>query len=317
MPFHLSHSTFGSYTELILENAATGEFFSVIPAHGAMVRQLVLNKADRAVSLLHTPASPEALLADETYASALLFPFPSRIPQGRYTFDDMTHHLPLNEEKQLNAIHGFVAGQPFEVFGQEITEEQAALTFRYVHDGSYVGYPFPFDFRVTYALAADGVFSVQYEVQNTGHLACPAAFGWHPYFTLNAEPVDELTVTLPIAKQILLNSNLLPVGEEPVPHPVTLPLRDRELDAAFVVIDDPDAGATTVVQAPGKGLSLCIWQETGPEKFPYLVVFTHPARDRVAIEPLTSNVNAFNNRQGLLVLEPNGTASGEIRVWLS
>ena len=61
---------------------------------------------------------------------------------------------------------------------------------------------------------------------------------------------------------------------------------------------------------------LIIWQETGDNKMNYLVIYTPPSRQSVAIEPLTSNINAFNNGEDLIILEPNEKLSGEIRIWV-
>ena len=41
------------------------------------------------------------------------------------------------------------------------------------------------------------------------------------------------------------------------------------------------------------------------KQFPYFQVFTPPHRESVALEPMSCNVDAFNNRQGLIALEPD------------
>ncbi|RRB02638.1 aldose 1-epimerase [Larkinella rosea] len=321
MPFEIHHKPFGLLTEYYIQNTQTGEYVSILPAHGAIVRQLVLRhesprQATKLVSLIKAPKSQQALLADEAHASALLFPFPSRIRHGIYAFQGEMFTLPLNEAHHDNAIHGFVAGKAFELMGQDVTDTQATLTLGYHHDGSYPGYPFPFTFRIRYTLSATG-FSVQYEVQNTGTRSAPVSFGWHPYFTLNEEPVDQLTIDLPAAKQILLDENLLPVGEELFGQKGEIPLQNRKLDAAFLVEENNGEGVTTVLRSAHQGLQLNVWQETGPKKFNYLVVYTPAGRDNIAIEPLTSNVNGLNNGQGLIILEPSEVTKGTIRVSLS
>lgn len=321
MPFEIHHQAFGLLTEYYIQNTATGEYVSILPAHGAIVRQLVLRHesptgASRLVSLIKAPKSQQALLADETYASALLFPYPSRIRHGIYAFEGEMFTLPMNEAHHDNAIHGFVARNAFELLGQDVTDTEASLTLGYRHDGSYPGYPFPFEFRIRYTLSAAGV-SVHYEALNTGHRSAPVSFGWHPYFTLNEEPVDQLTIELPAAKQVLLDDNLLPVGEELFEQKGEISLQKRKLDAAFVVEENNGEGVTTVLRSAQQRLQLNVWQETGPKKFNYLVVYTPVGRDNIAIESLTSNVNALNNGQGLIILEPNEVANGTIRVSVS
>lgn len=326
MPFEILHQPFGVLTEYFIHNTETSEYISILPAHGAIIRQLILrpdkpvqpdvDPKTKLVYLLRGPKSQQALQADETYASALLFPYPSRIRHGIYAFEGEMFTLPMNEANQDNAIHGFVAGQPFELLGQEITDTSASLVLRYIHDGSYPGYPFAFEFRIRYTLSISGL-SITYETQNTGSRKSPVSFGWHPYFTLNEEPVDQLTIELPASKQVLLDDNLLPVGEESYVHEGPIVLQDRELDAAFVVNENNGEGVTTVLRSARQGLQLNIWQETGSQKLNYLVVYTPPGRTTIAIEPLTSNVNALNNGQGLIILEPQETARGTIRVWVS
>ncbi|GAB3937116.1 aldose 1-epimerase [Larkinella terrae] len=321
MPFEILHKPFGSLTEYFILNTATGEYVSFLPAHGAIVRQLVLrhsgaNRESKLVSLIKAPKSQQALMADETYASALLFPFPSRIRHGIYEFEGSLYTLPMNEAHHDNAIHGFVAGKAFELLGQEITDTAASLAFGYIHDGTYIGYPFPFEFRIRYTLSATGL-SVTYEAQNTGRQTAPVSFGWHPYFTLNEEPVDHLTIELPAKKQVLLDENLLPAGEEVFEQKGEIPLNDRQLDAAFVVEENNGEGVTTILRSAHQGVQLNVWQETGPKKFNYLVVYTPAGRDNIAIESLTSNVNGLNNGQGLIILEPGEVAKGTIRVSVS
>ncbi|MCB0643138.1 MAG: hypothetical protein KDC44_15925, partial [Phaeodactylibacter sp.] len=41
-----------------------------------------------------------------------------------------------------------------------------------------------------------------------------------------------------------------------------------------------------------------------PGKYNFLQVFTPDHRQSIAIEPMTCNVDAFNNREGLIVLKP-------------
>ncbi|MGA0559867.1 aldose 1-epimerase [Larkinella sp. VNQ87] len=321
MPFEIQHQSFGSLTEYFLHNSDTGEYASILPAYGAVVRQLVLrnpapNPENRLLSLIRAPKSEQALLADETHASALLFPFPSRIRHGIYGFQGEMYTLPMNEANQDNAIHGFLAGRPFELLGQTVTDTGVSLALGYVHDGSYPGYPFPFEFRVRYTLSTTG-FTVKYEVLNTGPKPAPVSFGWHPYFTINEEPIDQLTIEVPSARQIVLDDNLLPVGETILTEKGEIALRERELDAAFLVEENTDGGVTTILRSAKQGLQLNVWQETGSKKFNYLVIYTPIGRDNIAIEPLTSNVNAFNNGEGLIVLAPNEITGGTIRVSLS
>lgn len=322
-------------TEYVLQYTGTGEFIAVIPEFGAIIRRLVLRKGNRLFALLKAPESPQALLADESYASALLFPFPSRIQHGVYAFEGEKYALKMNEVSRDNALHGFVHGRSFAVVGQETTPDHASLTLRYDYPGDAVGYPFPFALTITYELTradwlslgnnptADRLCAlrISYSALNTGPTRCPVAFGWHPYFTFNGESVDELTMTMPNRTAIVLDGDMIPNGRQPVDTTETFSLQNRQMDTPFAIeptgqTSEGISFAETILTSAPSGVNLVIGQETGDRKFNYLVCYTPPRRDSIAIEPQTANVNAFNSGEGLTVLNPGETVSGSMWVRL-
>lgn len=342
MPFQITTQSFGPLptgttplTEYLLEHTESGEFITVIPEFGAILRRLVLRKGRKLFALLQAPESAQALMADESYASALLYPFPSRIRHGIYRFEGVDYALKLNEIKRDNAIHGFVHGRIFSVISQDVTPTHAQLTLRYDYPGDAVGYPFPFALTVTYELLQANLLNhgstsgddkmcalrLSYSIQNTGTTRCPAAFGWHPYFTFSEEPVDHLALSLPNRTPISLNENMIPNGRHPFEQAGTFDLRGLQLDTAFVIepTSDPavaESYAETVLTSLSTGIRLIVGQQTGEGKLNYLVCYTPTRRDSMAIEPLTANVDAFNNGEGLAILNPGDTLSGTIWVRL-
>ncbi|MEZ0539045.1 aldose 1-epimerase [Fibrella arboris] len=304
-------------TDYILANTDTGEWATILPEFGGILRQLVLRKGDVRYTLINSPGSAQALLADETYASALLYPFPSRVFQGIYRFEGQAYALPMNEMMRDNALHGFVHTKPFRVVRQETTPHHALLAMLYEYAGDVPGYPFPFALTVTYVLTAEGV-TLAFEARNTGTTRCPAAFGWHPYFTLNAAPTDELTLTLPTKNVVTLNEHMIANGTQPTPADRlgTFSLKDVELDtpwlADFSEVDG-QSQAKTILEWPAESVSLEITQS---DAFAYIVVYTPSRRDSIAIEPQTANVNAFNNGDGLAILNPGELLAGQIKVQL-
>lgn len=342
MPFQISTQPFGPLptdaeplTEYLLEHTETGEFITIIPEHGGILRRLVLRKGRDLFALLKTPDSPQALLADESYASALLYPFPSRIHHGIYALDGEEYALTMNDANRDNALHGLVYNRPFSVVSQDITAAHARLVLRYDYAGDTVGYPFPFSLTVTYELvqadqlpigsnaAADRMCAlcISYSARNSGTKRSPVAFGWHPYFTFSEEPVDELTLSLPDRTPIVLDGNLIPNGRQPLQKAETFGLRDRQLDIPYAIEPTGTSKqgkpyAETVLTSERTGMRLIVGQEMGDGKFNYLVCFTPPRRDSVAIEPLTANANAFNNGDGLTILSPGETLTGTMWVRL-
>lgn len=343
MPFQITTEPFGPLptgdaplTEYILEHTETGEFATILPAFGGILRRLALRKGDHVFALIKAPESPQALLADESYASALLYPFPSRVHHGIYTFEGEAYALPLNELHRDNAIHGFVHGKAFTVVDQAVSDTHAQLTLRYDYAGDTAGYPFPFALTVTYALVrADKLpygsqpandkmcaLRIHYSVQNQATTRCPAAFGWHPYFMITedtdatAEPVDTMSLTLPDRTPIALDDKMIPTGDFPFEPAATFALHQKELDIPFRLPPTDKPYAETILTSLQTGVRLVVGQETGDGKLNYLVCYTPTRRNSIAIEPLTANADAFNNGEGLVVLEPWGELSGNIWVRL-
>src|SRR5262245_41292924 len=50
----------------------------------------------------------------------ILFPFPNRIRNGRFTFEGREFRLPLNDSTKAHAIHGFTPRNPWRVVGSEV-----------------------------------------------------------------------------------------------------------------------------------------------------------------------------------------------------
>jgi aldose 1-epimerase len=206
---------------------------------------------------------------------------------------------------------------------------------QYTYEGDTVGYPFPFTLTVTYKLVQANLLlkgnnsqndrmcalEITYSALNTGTTRCPAAFGWHPYFTFTNEPVDKMSLSLPNRTPIRLNENMIPEDRHAFEPATTIALKERELDAAFAIEPTSDPGspntfAETVLTSLDMGVKLIVGQETGENKLNYLVCYTPVRRDSIAIEPLTSNVDAFNNNDGLAILNPGEALSGTIWVRL-
>jgi aldose 1-epimerase len=77
-------------------------------------------------------------------------------------------------------------------------------------------------------------------------------------------------------------------------------------DTCFTV--DTSSGVASVkLHSATDNLEIEAWQETGPDKYNYVQIYTPPSRSSIAIEPMTCMPDAFNNRQGLVVLEPKQT----------
>lgn len=314
MSFEIFKQQFGDLTEYVIHDTTTENRCVVIPELGGIVRQLSIRKGLTLFSLLKTPPTPNALLADTKSASELLFPFASRIPEGKYKFLGKEYQLAKNEDNGLNAIHGLVRKNHFRLDEQNVHDDHASLQLSYTIDHPE-GYPFHVHFSVRYTLHADGRFELSYQAKNEGQSPCPTMFGWHPYWVLGNEDVEAWMINIPSQRLVDFNENLIPVGSQPFNMEMPALLHRKEFDNCFVIEGNGRPVITELISR-NQDVTLRIEQETGAGKFNYLVVYTPPARDCIAIEPLTANVDSFNTGDGLHILGPGLTVEGTIVVSL-
>src|SRR5262245_32093356 len=117
----------------------------------------------------------------------ILFPFPNRIRDGRYSWDGKAYQLPLNDSTRKNAIHGFACRRPWRVVEHGADEHSAWVTgeFQGTRDAPDCVALWPADYRirVTYRLT-EGSLRVEAQVDNPDLVSLPFGLGYHPYFRL-------------------------------------------------------------------------------------------------------------------------------------
>lgn len=289
-----------------------GSYDAVVSEIGAGLR--VLRHAGRD---LVRPYQPDEVRP--RYSGAVLAPWPNRVADGCYHFDDESHQLPHTEPERSNALHGLVAWDRFQV------EELTASTLTLVdHLVPQTGYPFPLQVTVTYALH-DGGLRTTVAARNAGGRPAPWGTAAHPYLQAGTARVDDAALTVP-ADRVLdaTPDRLLPLGEVPV-ETLGLDFRaarrigDTFVDHAFTRLRSDEDGLVRVLLTAPSGAGVeCEWD---PEVLPWVQVHTadtpEPGTDRtgLAVEPMTCAPDAFNSGDGLVVLAPGGehAASWTIR----
>jgi len=76
----------------------------------------------------------------------------------------------------------------------------------------------------------------------------------------------------------------------------------QEFDTCFEINGNENLIHETILSDFEQDLEIALWQETGENKYNYLQIYIPPERDCIAVEPMSCNVNAFNNKDGLVVL---------------
>jgi aldose 1-epimerase len=234
-----------------------------------------------------------------------LLPWPNRLADGRYRFDGVDHQADISEPATGSAIHGLTRWRSWTC--TDAGEDHATMGLRLRPSPAY---PWDLNIRITYRLDDDGL-SVRLAAVNESTEPCPFAAGFHPYLWAAGGLVDELTVTVPAARRLVTDDRGIPTGSEPVEGTAFdlragTPIGDRRLDTGYTDLARGGDGRARVRVDGGDG-RVELWVD---EAWTHLMVFTGDtlSEDRrrrgLAVEPMTAAPDAFNNGEGLVVLEP-------------
>jgi aldose 1-epimerase len=311
----------------------------IVPALGNNVLEWRVQPEgfDAPIDVFLPPAAPGAVGAGGYGAgNPILFPFPNRVRDGRYTFDGQAQQLDVNEPGRNNHIHGLVARAPWQTEDRGADASggawhRAAVDLQALPDVPRQ-YPFPCRLTVLTRLL-DGALVQEVSVRNTGPGRLPMGFGTHPWFpaTIGDAPRAATEVRVPGARYWRL-AGLVPTGETvPVTTaPAGAPEGSFDLrewkaldgnafdDVFTALVRRPDGWSEAGIRYPNAGLELRV--EASPV-FREWVIYAPSERPVVCLEPYTGTTDAVNLQPrgvdaGLVVLEPGATWEGTIRTSL-
>jgi len=293
------------FNQVKIVNNLTGEFISILPYSGARLNQANLLCNGNLISALKVQAEMEMKTNDELYNNAFLFPFAGRIEKGRYTFENHSYQLPVNFENENNACHGFLYNEKFDLVEEIIEEDYAGIQLQYTGNNGFPGYPFQFKIKVFYSLDRNGRVSLNTEIENLSASRILFSSGWHPYYTFPVKVDDLIIEFLPLEK-IEFGPYGIPTGNKikftpGKPHKIDL--LKTELDAVYKLCGTGEQH-NIKISSGSNGFNFSIRQQAGTGKYNYLVIYTPPDRSSIAVEPITSNINSFNNNEDVVILEP-------------
>ena len=298
--------SFGAFEKHIFSNSS-GDAFEVTPQYGACLLDLRFG----GMSVLDGYKTPEDLIANKWSKNIILAPFPNRLANGTYTHLDKTYQFPLNNAATNNAIHGFCKDVPMTVIATWHNENEGGLTCRWQDEGTHQAYPFRFTLEVTMILRG-GAFEMKMGFKNDDTEVIPVGMGWHPYFIMSNKS-NETSLQMPYCQRIIIDEKMLPTGKISrfTRFQTLKKIKKIVLDNGFKLSPRGKIAETILQSERGK---LTFWQEKGAGKWNFLQVFTPPHRKSIAIEPMTCNIDAFNNNDGLTWLEPTELLEGRFGV---
>jgi aldose 1-epimerase len=238
----------------------------------------------------------------------VLVPWPNRLRDGRYTFDGRAFQVAVTEVPKHNAIHGLARWARWS--GVDVQASSVTMGIDLVPQS---GWPFEVSVAVHYALDEDSGLTVTLSAHNAGSGPAPFGAGFHPYLSLHGHRVDDVVVTVPAARRLVVDDAQIPIDSVPVEGSdydlrAGRTLGGLRVDDAFTELSTTAGRGLASVRSEAGGAQL--WFD---EAFGYLQVFTAddlahgvPA---VAIEPMTCPADAFNSGTGMIVLNPDQTWS--------
>jgi aldose 1-epimerase len=295
-----------------LHDRQTGAEARIAPAQGANLVGLRLAARGQAHELL-TPVPTEAQ-PRHGYGAPVLFPYPNRVRDARYTWQGREHRLPATPSG--HAIHGLVRDRAFAV--EQATADEGGARLRCVLRAAdcpdLAAYPFAFGLALTYTLSAGGL-RTQAEVWNEGAEPLPFGIGFHPYFraplAADGRRADcRLLLWGPRVWE--LDGETLPTGRV-LSAPPALDARGYPalggsvFDTLYtgLALDDPGAATWSGRYLdPAAGLEVVV---TADQAFREAVLFAPTARPVVSIEPYTCATDALN-------LQARGIDAGLLRL---
>jgi len=292
------------FNQVVLKNNLTKEFINILPDYGARLNKVYLLIDGELTSIVKELTDTELKTNDQLFNNALLFPFAGRIKNGKYIFNDVNYQLPINYADENNACHGFLFKEKFDIVSENIYDDFAEVVLSFAQIKEYTGYPFIFKISVSYKMYASGEVAVNTEVENLNSTSMLFSEGWHPYYTFD-DCVDDCTVEFMPNEKIELDTFNIPDGKKiqfNLAHHHKIDLKNKKLDDVFKFLTLKDRNEI-ILTSKKKNDSLIIWQQAGLDKYNYLVLYTPPDRKSIAIEPITSNINSFNSKEDVIILE--------------
>lgn len=255
---------------------------------------------------------PVHAMCDGSHGAPLI-PWPNRLADGAYRFDDVELRVPWNEPDKRNAIHGFLRWRSWRAV--ERGDDRVVMGCL-LH--AMPGYPFTLDVRVEYTVSEHDGLVVRTAATNVGDRPAPYACGQHPYLSAGGGLIDDCTVTLDARTWIDTdNERQLPTGRRPtagthLDFTGGRTLGAQHLDFPFTdLARDADGRAGITLTRPDDTQAE-LWVDT---QYPILELFTGdtlaPDRRRrgLGVEPMSCPPNGLQTGEGVIRLDPGASAT--------
>jgi aldose 1-epimerase len=250
------------------------------------------------VPVLRSTAAAELASARQA-GSYPLVPFSNRIAQASLQWQGTQHPLVLNNAPEPHAIHGVGWQRPWSLLDND--ETYALLSYEHRADPAW---PFAFDSSQTFRVGAHSL-ELTLSLTNQSREPAPAGLGWHPFFVKR----QHSRIAFTAGGRWEMGADKLPTRR--------VPAQGIDADCATLEVDHCYDGWGGVALLQDEALRVKLGSNLSR-----LVVFTQPARDSIAIEPVSHVNNAVSlvhagadaAELGLAVLQPGESISAQMTI---
>jgi aldose 1-epimerase len=312
MSFSVSRISQNGLSLVKLQDNATNTITTILPEYGALLHSFVIAVNGENLNIIDNYSGREHVEEelDISYKSSKLSPFVCRLRDGKYKIDDEAFEIG-KKFGDGNAIHGLLYNKPFKIVSEFADDNQASVSLRYHFKKEDPGYPFDYVCEVRYTLIPQSVLQVETTILNLDTVEIPIADGWHPYFQLGGNDINDYEIDVSTTSMVQFDDRLLPTGEL-IPDASRFnqtTLGGLELNHCYVV-EPVEQNPAAFLYNPANEVFLAIYTNS---RYPYLQLYTPPHRKSIAIENLSGAPDCFNNGMGLVMLTPN--QSQTFTVW--
>ena len=249
------------------------------------------------------------------YAGSVLAPWPNRIKDGRYSFNDEMFELPINEKSKNNALHGLVAHSDW----QPVSSSGSSITLEHILDMPKI-YPGKLKLQIKYEFI-DNYLEIKIDALNIGNKKAPYGVSIHTYFVAGQNlKNNQLFLQLPSSEFMQVDlERLLPLGIEKVDSTEFDFRKLKQISNLFIdhafkadtdlpprvrLINESKLGVELEFDESTKWIQVHTADRDGKED----------ARMAIAIEPMSCPPDAFNSALDLITLEPNERHSFSLKI---
>jgi aldose 1-epimerase len=204
-----------------------------------------------------------------------LVPFSNRLANACLTWGGESFELPENFAPEPHSIHGLGWQRPWQVLQNNATSSRITLSHRPdAHCDRK--WPFAFDCEQSFNLSQDSLH-VEMQFTNTDERTAPVGLGWHPYVVKRPGAY----VNFKADGMWETDTHKLPSTRVPCTG-LKVACDDLEINHVF---DGVDHGVTLFDSALEVRIT---------SNLPRLLVSTEPAKNFIALEPVSHVPDAFN-----------------------